>query len=185
MFFHFSFKKMIFASIMTHTITILIFHLLIFVLLGIIIANIKKAEERKYKQMLEALEEKHRRDMQLPPPTEKTEIHSARETLLLSQLEETMAEKYTDPDFGVDDLADALGISRSSLNRKMRDMLHTTANNYIRDARIEKAEELLRTSSLQINEICYKVGFQTPSYFIKCFRKKYGKSPNEYANSTK
>lgn len=59
---------MIFASIMTHTITILIFHLLIFVLLGIIIANIKKAEERKYKQMLEALEEKHRRDMQLPPP---------------------------------------------------------------------------------------------------------------------
>ena len=59
---------MIFASIMTHTITILIFHLLIFVLLGIIIANIKKAEKRKYKQMLEALEEKYRRDMQLPPP---------------------------------------------------------------------------------------------------------------------
>ena len=53
---------------MTHTITILIFHLLIFVLLGIIIANIKKAEKRKYKQMLEALEEKYRRDMQLPPP---------------------------------------------------------------------------------------------------------------------
>ena len=56
---------------MTHTITILIFHLLIFVLLGIIIANIKKAEERKYKQMLEALEEKHRRDMQLPPQLKK------------------------------------------------------------------------------------------------------------------
>ena len=48
---------------------------------------------------------------------------------------------------------------------------------------LEKAEELLRTSTLQINEICYKVGFTTPSYFIKCFRKKYGMSPNEYANS--
>ena len=67
----------------------------------------------------------------------------------------------------------------------MRETLDTTANNYIRDVRIQKAEELLRSSSLQINEICYRVGFQTPSYFIKCFRKKYGQSPNEYANSSK
>ena len=170
---------------MAHTVTLLVFHFLIIVLIVVVIANIKKAEERKYRQKLEALEEKLRKDMQLPPPTKIAETHSARETLLLSQLEETMAERYTDPDFGVDELADALGISRSSLNRKMRDILQTTANNYIRDARIEKAEELLRTSSLQINEICYKVGFQTPSYFIKCFRKKYGKSPNEYANSAK
>ena len=36
---------------------------------------------------------------------------------------------------------------------------------------------------MQINEICYKVGFQTPSYFIKCFRAKYGLSPNEYAKT--
>lgn len=121
----------------------------------------------------------------LPPP--KTEIPhsklSARETLLLSQLNESVQNNYPNPEFGVDELAETLGMSRSSLNRKMRDMLQTTANNYIREVRIEKAEELLRTSSLQINEICYKVGFQTPSYFIKCFRKKYGKSPNEYANS--
>lgn len=120
-------------------------------------------------------------------PVEVDEPHagfSAREVLLLNQLNETILKNFTDPDFGVDELAEALGLSRSSLNRKMRDILQTTANNYIREKRIEKAEELLRTSSLQINEICYKVGFQTPSYFIKCFRKKYGKSPNEYANSS-
>jgi AraC-like DNA-binding protein len=70
------------------------------------------------------------------------------------------------------------------IDRKMRDILNTTANNYIRDKKIEKAEELLRTSTMQVNEICYKVGFTTPSYFIKCFRKKYGMSPNEYANSS-
>ena len=109
---------------------------------------------------------------------------SARESLLMSQLKETILNNYFNPEFGVDQLADALGISRSSLNRRMRDTLKTTANHYIRDIRILKAEELLRSSSMQVNEICYKVGFQTPSYFIKCFRKKYGKSPNEYANSS-
>ena len=123
----------------------------------------------------------------LPPPSKKSEENkfSARESLLISLLTETVANNYTNPEFGVDELAEALEISRSSLNRRMRETLDTTANNYIRDVRIQKAEELLRSSSLQINEICYRVGFQTPSYFIKCFKKKYGQSPNEYANSTK
>lgn len=108
---------------------------------------------------------------------------SVRDIVFLQQLNDIVEKNFSDPDFGIDELADALNLSRSSLNRKMRDILNDTANNYIREKRLTLAEELLRTSSLQINEICYKVGFQTPSYFIKCFRKKYGKSPNEYANS--
>ena len=109
---------------------------------------------------------------------------SSRDVLFLQELNRTIESNFSNPDFGVEDIAALLNISRSSLNRKMRDILNTTANNYIRDKRIEKAEELLRTSSMQVNEICYKVGFTTPSYFIKCFRKKYGMSPNEYANSS-
>jgi AraC-like DNA-binding protein len=109
---------------------------------------------------------------------------SSRDIVFLQELSRTMENNYSNPDFGVEDLANMLNISRSSLNRKMRDILNTTANNYIRDKKIEKAEELLRTSTMQVNEICYKVGFTTPSYFIKCFRKKYGMSPNEYANSS-
>lgn len=115
--------------------------------------------------------------------TEVPEGISMRGVLLLNQLNDLILKNMTDPEFGVDQLADEMGISRSSLNRKIRDLLQTTTGNYIREKRLEKAEELLRTSSLQVNEICYKVGFQTPSYFIKCFRKKYGQSPNEYANS--
>ena len=108
---------------------------------------------------------------------------SSRDIVFLRDLSSTVEDNFNDPEFGVEELAVQLNISRSSLNRKMRDILNTTANNYIRDKKIEKAEELLRTSSMQINEICYKVGFTTPSYFIKCFRKRYGMSPNEYANS--
>lgn len=106
-----------------------------------------------------------------------------RDIVFLKDLNRIIQENFNDPDFGVDELAEALNLSRSSLNRKMRDILNDTANNHIRETRMAKAEELLRNSTMQINEICYKVGFQTPSYFIKCFRKKFGMSPNEYANS--
>ncbi|MBE6251632.1 MAG: helix-turn-helix domain-containing protein [Bacteroidales bacterium] len=133
---------------------------------------------------IEALQMQNMADTTLQEAEPAQHTVSVRESLLITNLRKTVEDNYTNPDFGVDELAAALDISRSTLNRRMRDMLNTTANNYIRDIRILKAEELLRTSSLQINEICYKVGFQTPSYFIKCFRKKYGKSPNEYANSS-
>ena len=122
-------------------------------------------------------------DYQEPQEEETTDGLSSRDIVFLRELNVCVERNYSDPDFGVEELATQLNISRSSLNRKMRDILNTTANNYIRDKKIEKAEELLRTSTMQINEICYKVGFTTPSYFIKCFRKKYDMSPNEYANS--
>jgi len=108
---------------------------------------------------------------------------SIKDMVFLKQLNNIIEENYTDADFGVDEMARLLNMSRSSLNRKMRDILNTTANHYIREKRVTVAEELLRTTQMQINEICYRVGFQTPSYFIKCFRNRYGKSPSEYANS--
>ncbi|MGN0189913.1 MAG: helix-turn-helix domain-containing protein, partial [Candidatus Cryptobacteroides sp.] len=65
------------------------------------------------------------------------------------------------------------------------DLLGASPNDYIRDRRLVKAEEMLSSSVERVNEICWAVGFQTPSYFIKCFRKKYGMSPTEYVRSRK
>lgn len=141
-----------------------------------------RKENQRLSELLESTETSQAEESPQDAPPAKI---STRESLLMSLLHETVMKNYNNPDFGVDQLAEALNISRSSLNRKLRYSLDTTANNYIRDVRIQKAEELLRSSSLQINEICYKVGFKTPSYFIKCFRKKYGQSPNEYANTSK
>ncbi len=108
-----------------------------------------------------------------------------REALFLDNLSRIISENLADPDFGVDELAVEMEMSQGSLNRKIRDIYHSTTGNLIRDRRLEQAERLLKTTSLQINEICYKVGFQTPSYFIKCFRAKYGLSPNEFAKSVR
>ena len=85
--------------------------------------------------------------------------------------------KYT-----VDELADTLGISRSTINRYFKKNLDTTPAKYIMDIRLKEAERLLRTSKIPISEIAYSLGFSSQSHFSKCFTEKYQKTPFRYRN---
>ena len=85
------------------------------------------------------------------------------------------------PDFCLDDMASLLNMSRSSLNRK--DKGHNwiwTPNDYIRLERLKKAAQLLKEGECKINEVCYMTGFNTPSYFTKCFQKQFGILPKDF-----
>lgn len=55
-----------------------------------------------------------------------------------------------------------------------------TPNDYIRLERLKKAAQLLKEGECKVNEICYMVGFNTPSYFTKCFQKQYGITPKQF-----
>ena len=83
-------------------------------------------------------------------------------------------------DFSVDQMASDMAMSRSSLNRKIRAVLDLSTGDYIRIERLKYAAELLSSGSYKINEVCYMTGFNTPSYFAKCFQKQFGVLPNEY-----
>lgn len=77
-------------------------------------------------------------------------------------------------------LAELMNMSQSTLVRKIRKLLNTSPNNYVRSMRIAAAAELLKDSrGNNITEICYSVGFSNLSYFAKCFKEKYGKTPTE------
>lgn len=105
---------------------------------------------------------------------------SSRDELFLRTLDKCVADNLSDPEFSLEMLTSMMKTSKSTLNRKVKDLLGTSPNDYIRDKRLVKAAELLSTSTDRVSEICWAVGFSTPSYFIKCFRKKYGMSPTEY-----
>lgn len=85
-----------------------------------------------------------------------------------------------DPNFSVEQLAAELGVSRSSLHRKMRVLTNQSATEFIRYVRMKKALKLMKESDLNIDEIGFAVGFNSHSYFSQCFKKLYGKTPTEY-----
>ena len=87
-----------------------------------------------------------------------------------------------DSNFGVNDLAKSLLISRSKLYRKIRMYKSETATAFIRKIRLEIAKDMLDKTNLNICEISYKVGYSSPSYFSKCFKRHFGKIPKEIRN---
>ena len=102
--------------------------------------------------------------------------------LFLQQLSDTVSMNISDIDFSVDDLAKQMNISRSVLFSQTREVCGTTPNNFIKEMRLRKAASLLTEQKYKVNEICYMVGFNTPSYFAKCFLKQFGVLPKDFMN---
>ena len=77
-------------------------------------------------------------------------------------------------------MAEEMAISRSNLQRKLKGLTGMPPNDYIRLIRLKTAGELLREGEYRINEVCYIVGFNNPSYFARCFQKQFGILPKDY-----
>lgn len=101
--------------------------------------------------------------------------------LLLKRFSDVILKDMANQDLSVNDIADQLHMSRSILFKKIKAITGMTPNNFIKTMRLRKAAELLVQGRHKINEICWTVGFNTPSYFSKCFHKHFGMNPNEFA----
>uniref|UniRef100_UPI003216CB20 helix-turn-helix domain-containing protein n=1 Tax=uncultured Draconibacterium sp. TaxID=1573823 RepID=UPI003216CB20 len=97
----------------------------------------------------------------------------------IRRITQIVEENISSEQFGVSDLADSIGMSRSNLLRKVKSLTNLSVSQFIRNVRLNYAKELLRETSLTVSEIAYKVGFGSPSYFIKCFGDLYGYPPGE------
>lgn len=88
----------------------------------------------------------------------------------------------SDEKLNVEHLASELFLSRSKLYRKIKALTGDTANEFIRKVKLEKAKQIIENSQLTMSEICYQVGFSSPSYFTKCFKDHFGVLPTEIRN---
>jgi len=100
----------------------------------------------------------------------------------LTRMNEIIEENFSNPELSVDFLAEKLCISRSGLFAKIKTLANITPNELIQVVRLKKAAILLAENKYRINEICYMVGFNNPSYFSKCFQKQFGMKPGEFVN---
>ena len=105
---------------------------------------------------------------------------SAQDEAFLSQLFQTLEEKWQDPDFDMEDYGKMMAMSNSQLYRKTIALAGQSPNNLLRDYRLERAKEMMKNTASNITQITFDAGFSSPSYFTKCFKKKYGMLPMEY-----
>jgi signal transduction histidine kinase/DNA-binding response OmpR family regulator len=99
---------------------------------------------------------------------------------ILADVITVINENLSKEDLCVQDIANELALSRSKLYRKIKELTGKSANEMIRRMRLEKSKELLAITEMTIGEICYKVGFSSPSYYTKRFKEHTGLIPKEY-----
>ncbi|SDJ89775.1 Signal transduction histidine kinase [Catalinimonas alkaloidigena] len=85
-----------------------------------------------------------------------------------------------EPELNADALCDVTALSRSVLYAKCKTLTGQGVHEFIKSIRLKKSVRLLVEDRLSVSQIAYEVGFNSPSYYIRCFNKQYGVSPKEY-----
>ena len=102
---------------------------------------------------------------------------------LIQRVMTFIEENIGNSDASVGDMAEAAAISRSGLQRKLKQAMGITPQDLLREARIKRACQMLIQSNRSVSEIAYACGFTDPKYFSRCFKQSTGKLPSEYKNS--
>lgn len=101
----------------------------------------------------------------------------------LSKMNKVIEDNMDNADLSVQFLASQMGVSRSALFLKIKSLAGITPNEMITLVRLKAAARMLREHRYRVNEICYRVGYNSPSYFSKSFQKQFGMKPLEYASA--
>lgn len=99
----------------------------------------------------------------------------------IDQLHRIIDQNLQNSDFNIDTIAAEMGLSRSTFFKKVKSVTGFAPLDLIKEFRLSRAAELLKQTDLSITEVAYKSGFKDSGYFGKCFRKRFGQSPRDYA----
>lgn len=110
---------------------------------------------------------------------------SSEDDVLMRRVSAFVEAHIADADVSVSQMADAAAVSRSGLQRKMKQMLGVTPLDFLREARIKHACQLLVTTNMSVSDVAYACGFSDPKYFSRCFKASTGHSPSAYKDTVK
>jgi ligand-binding sensor domain-containing protein/signal transduction histidine kinase/DNA-binding response OmpR family regulator len=125
----------------------------------------------------EKLRARYKKEPDLAP--QKMAVNTVDEAFL-NQLLEIIDVNMEDPEFSVDTLSKKMAMSQPVLYKKIKALTGMSVNDFMISIRLKKAARLLLENELNISETAYAVGYLTPKYFSKEFKKQYGKTPSEY-----
>lgn len=101
------------------------------------------------------------------------------EQVFLDKVMRAIEANMSEEDFGVEELAKEVTMSRSQLHRKLIALTGQTPSEVLRNTRLLRAKELLQKKAATPSEVAFRVGFNSHTYFSKCFKEEFGVSPSE------
>ncbi len=127
----------------------------------------------------EVIRKKYSREIILQP---KNITISSPEEKFLQKLMEIVERNIENDQFGVQELVDEIGMSKTVLYKKVQSLTGLSIADFVKSVRLKKAAMMLKQNKTGISEVAFAVGFNDRKYFSKEFRKQYGISPTEYIN---
>ncbi|WP_066630604.1 hybrid sensor histidine kinase/response regulator transcription factor [Labilibacter marinus] len=112
--------------------------------------------------------------------SEKTIEVGSLDNFFLNRVKAVIEKNISEENFGIEMLTEELMISRSQLHRKIKSLSGLSTSDFVNLVRVKLAIELVKTSNCTFNEVAFKVGFSSQSYFTKCFKKAYNTTPKAY-----
>lgn len=103
----------------------------------------------------------------------------------VERVKSVIEKNYTNTRYNVSDLVVDMGISRSNLYTRLKNLTGQSTSDFLRSIRLKKGAELLRQGHLNVSEIAYRVGLRDPKYFSKQFKKTFGITPSAFQKGDK
>ena len=107
-------------------------------------------------------------------------VHTGKDKEFMSRLLEEIESQLSNPDFDIDYLCNRMGMSRTKLYQKIKNLSQQSIGDFIRTVRLKKAVQILTHEDVSLTEVMYRIGIQTQSYFTKAFKKEFGKTPTQF-----
>jgi AraC-like DNA-binding protein len=115
----------------------------------------------------------------------KENVHSVKDKEFMDELVEIIDTQLVNPDLDIDYLCSKVGMSRTKLYQKIKNITGQSIGEFIRTIRLKKAAYIMTHEDVPLSEIMYRIGIQTQSYFTKAFKKEFGKTPTQFMQELK
>ncbi|TCC88734.1 hybrid sensor histidine kinase/response regulator [Pedobacter frigiditerrae] len=123
------------------------------------------------------LKEKYLKDYTI---TAKELAYSIKDKEFIEKITLLIEQKIENPDFNVEEISREIGMSQTTLLRKMKEITGQTVNEFVRSIRLKTALHILTHEDVLVTEVMYRVGILSQSYFSTIFKKEFGKTPSQF-----
>jgi len=139
-----------------------------------------KIRVKKLLELRQVLKQKYVKELNSPETPMVVE-----EDVYLRELKQFVLDNLDNSDLNIENICKEMGISRAHFYRKIKLLTDKSPTEFVRIIKLNEAAKLLVNNDKSISEVCYMVGFNSPSYFSICFKEHFNISPIDFVKRSK